>query len=328
MEEALPRWKKLLRDNREARRWNLVSLELTLPLLVVGYYYYGAAVPRLAVIAALAAMICEAVAGRLVLRRRTVDDWNAAVVGVWVACMLPAGSPPWLAVVGAAFAILVVKIPFGGTLSAPFIPAAAGFAFLTVCFPARVFAYVPSVLVDPVDYRSLASLLRGGQFVPHVRNISYVLLGQTVGPMGTGSLIVIAAVLLISFLLKGRRTAALASLSFLAAAALLAFAFPRIAGSRLDSVWMELCSGSLAFAAVFLLPDPATLPRRWFTRAGYGAMAGVLAMLLRYLGSYEESACFALLLANAAMPLLIRAKNEIAHLKVALAQKKQREGVA
>jgi Na+-translocating ferredoxin:NAD+ oxidoreductase RnfD subunit len=58
---------------------------------------------------------------------------------------------------------------------------------------------------------------------------------------------------------------------------------------------------------------------------GYGAMAGVLAMLLRYLGSYEESVCFALLLANAAMPLLIRAKNELAHLRTAAAQKQRKE---
>ncbi len=327
MEEAsLPRWKAMLHDNRATRRWNLLALEMTLPLLAVGCYYYGWTVLRMAVISALSALVCEAVAGRLILRRRTVDDWNAVVVGLWITCMLPANGSPWLGVIGSAFAILVVKIPFGGIDSAPFIPAAAGFAFLTVCFPERVFHYIPSSLADPVDTHSLALLLRGGQFVPHTRNLSSVFVGQTVGPMGTGGIVVIAVLLLASFLLKSRRSASLTSLGFLAIAALLAFAFPRTSGSRLDSVWMELCSGSLAFAAVLLLPEPATLPRRWFTRLAYGALAGALTMLLRHLGSYEENVCFALLLANAMMPLMIRAKQEYGHLKIVFA-KRQDVGV-
>lgn len=312
-ESSLARVKEQSREKSAARRWNLASLYMTLPLLLVGYYYYGADMFRLAAIPALAAVACEAVASRLILRRRTVDDWNAVVIGLWIACMLPAGCAPWLGAVGSAFAVLVVKIPFGGVESAPFIPAAAGFAFLTVCFPDRVFAYVPSELAAPAAYSSLTFLLRGGHFVPDTRYLTEIVMGQTVGPMGTGGIFVIAAVLLGSFLLKQRRTAALASLSFLVTAALLAYIFPRAGGSRLDSVWMELCSGSLAFAAVYLLPDPATLPRRWYTRAAYGAAAAALTMLLRGLGSYEENVCFALLLANAAMPLMIRIKLERRH---------------
>ncbi|MDR2525598.1 MAG: RnfABCDGE type electron transport complex subunit D [Oscillospiraceae bacterium] len=322
MDEKQPRWKQVLRESRALRRWNLTSLGLSLPLLFVGYYYYGSSALRLAVISALTAVACEAVAGRLVLRRRTVDDWNAVVIGLWIALMLPAGCSPWLGVTGAAFAVLVVKIPFGGTQSAPFIPAAAGFAFLTVCFPERVFAYAPSAFVDPIDSRPLAALLRGGQFTPRNWNISSILLGQTVGPMGTGGILMIAVVLLVMLLLHGRRSAALASFGFLAICALTAYLFPRVENNRIASVWMELCSGSLAFAAVYLLPDPASLPARWFTRLGYGAMAGLLAMLLRYLGSYDENICFALLLANASLPLLERARAELRHIRAERAEKK------
>jgi len=321
---ATPRWKQRFAGNQEARRWNVTSLLLTLPLLLVGFYYYGEKALRTAAVAALAAVLCELAAGRLILRRQTIDDWNAVVTGLWVACMLPAemqpmDTAPLYAAAGAAFAVLVVKIPFGGTMHAPFSPAAAGFAFLTVCFPHKVFAYIPSTLAPPAHRSSLALMLQQGRSVLGDRQLSGILLGQSVGPMGTGCLLVIAAALLAMALLKARRSAALASVGFLATAAALAFLFPRVTGgglaARVHSVGMELCAGSLLFAAVFLLPDPAILPRRWFTRLGYGAVAGALCILLRRLGSYEENVCFAILLANAAMPLLYRLQAEIHHQK-------------
>jgi len=327
-----PRWKQRFADNQEARRWNLTSLFFTAWPLLAGFFYYGEKALRTAVVGALSAVLCELLAGRLILRRSTLDDWSAVVTGLWIACMLPAemqpaDTAPLYAAAGAAFAILVVKIPFGGAMHAPFTPAAAGFAFLTVCFPHKIFAYLPSAAAPPAHTSSLALLLLQGRSVLGGRQLSGVLLGQTVGPMGTGCMWVIAAALLAMLLLlplKARRSAALSSVGFLGAVAVLAFLFPRVTGSgwlvRVHSVGMELFSGSLLFAAVFLLPDPAILPRRWFMRLGFGAAAGALCMLLRQLGSYEENVCFAILLADAAIPLFYRLQAEIHN------QKEFREG--
>ena len=319
MPAEIPRWKQRLDDNRESRNWNLTSLALTLPLLLIGYYYYGGAALRTAAISVLAAVATEFVAGRLILRRATLGDWNAVVVGLWIACMLPAGAAMHAAA-GSIFAILVVKIPFGGAMHVPFSPVAAGFAFLTVSFPHRVFAYVPSEIAPPIQGRSLALLLQQGRNVVDSTQISGILLGQTLGPMGTGAIIVLAAALLAMFLLKSRRSYAFSSLGFIASAAALAFLFPRVmiapelgfaASLRLAGVGMELFSGSLLFAAIFLLPEPAILPGRWFTRLGVGAIAGALTILLRNLGSFEENVAFAILLSNAMLPLLYRIQAEI-----------------
>ena len=324
MPEEIPRWKQRFADNREARDWNVTSLLLSLPLLLVGCYYYGAAALRNAAVAALAAALCELIASKLILHKSTLDDWNAVVTGVWIACMLPAEvnstfSAPVYAAVGAVFAVLVVKIPFGGTMHAPFTPAAAGFAFLTVCFPKTVFAYIPSTLAPPPYSKSLALMLQQGRSVIEGKQASGILLGQSAGPMGTGCILLIAVALVSMLLLKKRRGAALASLAFIGTVAGLSFLLPRVTGTgwrvHLDSVGMELCSGSLLFAAVFLLPDPAIMPQRWFTRLGFGAFAGLLAVMLRQLGSFEETVCFAVLLADAFMPLLYRVQSEIRHQK-------------
>lgn len=331
MPEEAPRWMRRFADNREVRNWNLTSLLLTLPLLVIGYFYYGGQALRVAAIAVLAAVITELIAGRLILRKNTLDDCNAVVVGLWIACMLPAGmqslnNAPLYAAAGAVFAILVVKLPFGGTMHVPFSPAAAGFAFLTVCFPGRIFSYLPSEIAPPVDSKSLASLLRAGQTVLRSKQTVSILLGQTIGPMGTGCILLLAVILLCTLLLKSRRTAAFSSIGFLISVSVLAFLFPRVTGVqelgffasiplRLEGVGMELCAGSLLFAAIFLLPDPAILPGRWFTRLGYGGIAGAFCLLLRSIGSYEESVCFAILLANAVLPLLYRIQAELHHQK-------------
>jgi len=328
MATEIPRWRQRFADNQEARAWNVTSLLMTLPLLLIGFYYYGGQALRSAAGGVIAAVLCEVVAGRLILKRRTVDDWNAVVTGIWVACMLPAdmlpgNAAPLYAALGAAFAVLVVKIPFGGTMHAPFTPAAAGFAFLTVCFPHRVFAFTPSVEFPPAYKASLASMLQNGRSVLSGKQLTALLLGQSAGPMGTGGILVIATALLAMLLLnRQRRSAACSSLGFLGAVAFIAFVFPRVLvnplnplQSRIESIGMELCAGSLSFAAVYLLPDPAVMPRRWFTRLGFGAIAGALAMLMRHIGSYEESVCFAVLLADAAVPMLYRLKSELRNQK-------------
>ena len=340
--EAEPRWKRRFADSREARRWNLVSLLLTLPLLLVSVYYYSAQVLRTAVIAALVAWVCEIAAGRLILRKQTGDDWNAIATGVWIALMLPAEFAPnnnvaLYAAIGAAFAVLVVKIPFGGTMHVPFTPAAAGFSFLAVCFPQKIFSYIPSVLAPPIQNNSLAAMLQQGRSALEGRQLSSILLGNVVGPMGTSVIFLILAVLVAQLFIKERHGAVLTSVGFIVTAAVLAFVFPRVTGTmwqpnasflktlvelfprslgptfhmRLVSVGMEMCAGSLLFAAVFLLPDPAIMPGRWHMRLAWGAMAAVLCMLLRFLGSFEEGVCFAILLADAFLPLFYRFQSEM-----------------
>lgn len=98
---------------------------------------------------------------------------------------------------------------------------------------------------------------------------------------GTGVLILLACFgyLVIRKTISWRPTAA-----FLGTAALAAFCFPRITTGRFQSVLYELTSGLLLFGAIFLINDPATSPKSQTTRTIYAAIAGVVAMIFRYLG--------------------------------------------
>jgi electron transport complex protein RnfD len=316
--------------------FSLQSMLLTVPCLILGWYYYGTSAVRLAVVSMLAAIVCSLAMQWLLqlknLRRRDgklrmqktnhsgqsvrgitwrqgFDNGSPLVLGLWMACMLPADIPLRYAIAGCAFAVVCCMVPFGGGRTSPFSPTAVGFAFLTVC-TARVFAYEPSVFAKPIHSSSLSQLLQYKQSALQGEQILPVLLGQTVGPMGTGGIIAIAAVLGACFLLKSRRALALSSLGMVLSVAVLSFLFPRVSGNdmtlklRLMAVGMELCSGMMLFAAVYLLPSATRLPRMWYNKLLYGAMTGAFAILLRHISVYEESVVFAILLANACWPVL------------------------
>ena len=87
----------------------------------------------------------------------------------------------------------------------------------------------------------------------------------------------------------------------------MAFLFPRVGSGRgLQSIIYELMSGLLCFGAVFMTTDPVTSPKRTSSMAIYGTFAGILTMLFRYLGGYESTLPFALLLSNTLAPAIDR----------------------
>lgn len=292
--------------------------------LVMAVYYYGLRVLVLAGVCVLTAVVCE-FTGLLLMRRKIGDsfDFHCVFVGLVIALMLPATAPLSLGVTGASFAIIAAKLPFGNARGTLFVSPAAGFAFLCVCWPTLVFDYPPiggfgaSVAAFQTVGSSLTSMLSTGYSLRlTIIHIFDILSGNVPGPMGTGSILVLIAAS--SYLLIRRPGALLNTLGYLAGCAVMAAVFPRVQSGRLSSVFLELCSGMLFFTAVFLLTDPATSPKKPLYRFYYGLFAGVLCMLLRYFGAYEEGACFALLIANALWPF---AESRLDKLKIRLTRK-------
>lgn len=280
---------------------------LFIPVLVAWYFYRERAL-RLLLTGIACAVLCELLAMLLFRSLRKPMDYNSIVVGACIALLLPADAPYAIAALGSAFAVLAVKLPFGGTLHSPFVPAAAGFAFMTVCFPQAVFAYpqlqtgVIHGAAEWIPGVSLANLLQNGS-APRV-NLQVALeflAGSIAGPMGTTCILGLLVTLLFPMLRNPR--VILGPLGFLISGAVMAFAFPRVQTTRMTSVFLELCAGMLLFCAVFFVTDPATSPKTGGRRLLYGLLTGFLCMLLRFFGLYEEGTCFAVLAANALWPV-------------------------
>lgn len=270
---------------------------------VVSLIYYGVRALGVIAVGVLSALITDMVFCLFLRRKFLLKDLSNIFIGTAIAVMMPAGVPLYVPAFAALFAVAVAKVPFGGSLRAPFVPAAAGFAFASVCFKEQIFDYAYNSADKMLGSGSVGSLLLKGSAI-HLNavNVFDIISGNVAGPMGTGcGLLMIACGIV---LLIRRKGALLAPIGFIGFCILWAAIFPRVNASAVTSVVMELSAGSLLFAAVFLVTDYSTQPQRYFTRILCGALCGFLCMLMRRVGTYEESVCFAILLANGFSPLI------------------------
>ncbi|CDC10560.1 nQR2 and RnfD family protein [Clostridium sp. CAG:413] len=228
--------------------------------LVIAVWYYGARAVYAAAAAVAGAMITDIAANLIIRKQYRLKDLSSVYIGAAIAAMMPAGIPLYIPAMAAAFAVLAVKIPFGGGLRAPFSPVAAGFAFACVCFKEQIFDYSYNSVDKLLGSASLGSLLAKGNSVRlNSVNLFDIVSGNVAGPMATGCGIVLIACC--AYLFVRRRKALLATAGFIVTCAVFAAVFPRINASAITSVVLELSSGSLIFAGVSLLTDLATLSK-------------------------------------------------------------------
>ncbi len=249
----------------------------------------------------------------LILHREIrLGDWDSVTIGVLIAMLMPANIALAVPAVATVFAIAIAKMPFGGTGNTPMHPVAAGVAFVTLCFPDAVFAYA-DVLSGKMDlniFRTAAvigaqsptALLKTGARPELLK--PELMVGSIVGAIGTTVTVLTAAA---AFYLFCRKSAsARISVCWMLAAAVIAGLFPRVSTGRLDSVMIELSTGSLVFFAAMIAPDPTTAPKLPLAQCLYGFLGGILTMLFRFDGAFEQNACFAVLLINAVSPTVDR----------------------
>ncbi len=261
----------------------------------------------------LAAMVSEMLCN-IVQRhnQRSLLDGSAAVTGAIIGLVMSPIVAHWVPMLGAAFAIIVAKAPFGGYGRNVFNPAAAGIAILAYCFPTRLFTYptasadLPLAMSLPLESviteTSLAAQLRQGG-TPLMSRMD-LLIGDFAGPIGATAVLLLLAGG--AYLLFRGSASGYVMLPYLITCIVFAWLFPSAGVGRLYGTFAQLCSGYVLFTGVFLLNDPVTAPRFWLGRVFYGIFAGILVILLQHIGRVEAGSCFAVLLMNVFAPILDR----------------------
>lgn len=302
----------IVRREESVRTMGKDYLVALLLLLIVPTIYNGPRVLTLTAVSAAACMLGEIICCLAAHRDISIYDLFPITTGMTIAMLLPASAPFWLAAAASLFASVIARGPFGGTGHTPFHPAAAGIAFVTFCWPDLVFSYPDlssgqklPIFGDCSEFPTVLSpdaALKQG-LKPEILPLD-LLWGQFAGPMGTTATLVICACGL--YLTLKKTIDARIPLCFVGSAAVYAALFPRIMTTPLTSVKYELLCGSLLFCAVFLAADSVTAPRTGPGKILYGILGGILAMLIRSYGAYEQGACFAILLLNAFSPVTDR----------------------
>ena len=286
----------------------LEVLVALMPSLGMSLYLFG---PRVLVITAISILSCtgaEYLYRKAMHKSNTLPDLSACVTGLLLAMCLPVTASYWAPVLGGIFAIVVVKQFYGG-LGCNFMnPALAG-RMLLCTFPHMMTTWAealdwPSVFgkVDAVSAATPMSYLYNHTLPP--LELGQMLLGQhggCIGEVSTFMLLLGGGYLMIRGVISPR-----IPVSFLGTVAVCTFFTPH-AGTNLEWMIAQLCSGGLVLGAFFMATDYTTSPVTPRGQILYGIGCGLLTVLLRYFGSYPDGVGWAILTMNCLVWILDRA---------------------
>ena len=292
-----------------------------LPVVAFSVYAFGLAALLALATAVAACLGTEWSAARLAGRPSTLGDWSAAITGLLYGLTLPPGLPLWMVAAGGAVSVGLGKVLFGGLGMNPFNPALVGRAFLQAAFPVamtswlapfaadRFAALPPSSLALPLaapvyDGITMATPLARFKFERAATGTGDLALGLVGGSTGETCALLIAAGG--AYLVARNMMSWRIPLAVLGAVAASAAGLHALDPERFASAPFMLFSGGLMLGAVFMATDMVGSPMTGRGQWLYGAGIGLLVVVIRTWGAMPEGVMYAILLGNAATPLIDR----------------------
>ena len=278
------------------------------PALIGSICFFGFRALTVTMVSVAACVFFEWAYCKITKMHCKIYDLSACVTGVLLAFVCPVTIPYWTIILGALFAIVLVKMLFGGLGRNIVNPALAGRAFMfswpvlmstwtKVGFSNAVSVISPDAVTAATP---LASMHQGVLCEDSILNL---FLGNVGGCLGETS----ALLLLIGFayLLYRKVITARIPVAFIGTVAVLSFLFPQ-GNDRIAWMAAQLFGGGLMLGAIFMATDYVTSPVTKLGQIVYGVGCGVLTILIRYFGGYNEGVSYAILVMNACVVLLDR----------------------
>ena len=291
-----------------------------IPAAVMGIVYFGLDAFILELTAVLAAVATEFVyffiankgfskqAGEVCKKWWRQFDYTSIVTGLILALIIPSTAKWYEVLIGAIFAIAIVKMVFGGTGKNLVNPAATGRVMMFISF--SITAYVAC---------NIAAVGSGSEIFTGATHLSgYLLKGETAGKMswldlflGTGvagcigETCKIALVVGYIYLVVRKVIKWWQPLLYIVVACFLSVCLAAI-GSHSFNIGLFLdymLSGGLMFGAIFMATDYVTSPKGVYGQIVYYVALGVLTAVLRYFTKIEVIS-FVIMLMNLLVPLI------------------------
>ena len=285
-----------------------VLIALT-PALIGSVYFFGFRALLVTLVSMAGSVFFEWAWCKLMKVHCKVYDLSAMVTGMLLAFVCPVTIPYWCLLIGDFFAIIVVKMLFGGI----------GKNFVNPALAARAFMFSWPVLMThwvKVGFENAAGILSTADAVTAATPLAAMhqgampeasvldmFLGNVGGCIGETS----ALLLLVGFayLLLRRVISLRIPLAYIGTVAVLSFLFP-MGNDRLLWTAAQLCGGGLMLGAIFMATDYVTSPVTRLGQIVYGIGCGVLTIVIRYFGGYNEGVSYAILIMNCCVVLLDR----------------------
>ena len=269
------------------------------PATVAGVVLFGLKALAIIAFCVASAVISELLFNIICKKKQTVGDLSAAVTGLILALCLPTTVKLWQCVIGAIFAIIVVKCLFGGIGCNFANPAATARVFLLLAFAGTVGGGAATAFASPDLVASATPLelikLGNTDALPSLKDM---LLGNRGGAIGeTCALaLVIGGVYLIIRKVIYWHTPAI----YIATV----FVLSLIVKQSVTLALYEILGGGLIIAAFFMITDYVSTPINKIGKMVFAFGCGILTVLIRFWGEYPEGVSFAILIMNIVSPYI------------------------
>lgn len=279
----------------------MVVLSL-IPAGIAGVFIFGLSALWVILLAVFSAVAAEWSLGFLTKSKTSVLDGSAVITGLLLAYNLPPHVPFWLPVLGSIFSIGIGKMIFGGLGQNIFNPALVGRVFLMASWPKYMTAFTQPLNYDAVTTATPLALLKEGRLM---EQFSYwdLFLGKRGGCIG--EVCVLALLLGAAFLFLRGYISWHIPVTYAAVTGLFVYIF---GGKGLFAGdWLfHILSGGLILGAFFMATDYVTSPLTYKGQIIFGAGCGLLTAIIRLWGGYPEGVSYAILMMNAATPIIDR----------------------
>lgn len=264
-----------------------------LPATGFGIYNFGLHALLLILVTVATTVLSEFLYEKAMKQKVTIGDFSAVVTGLLLALNLPPKAPLWIGIIGGVFAIIVVKMLFGGIGQNFMNPALAARCFLLISFT----SIMTNFDCDAYTGATPLAAIKAGESV----NILNMIIGKTSGTIGETSMIaiVLGACILIMAGAIDLKIPGSYIVSFLIFITL-------FGGHGLDMTYLsaELAGGGLMLGAFFMATDYVTRP---ITKNGqyiFGILLGILTGIFRIFGASAEGVSYAIIIGNLLVPLM------------------------
>lgn len=310
----------------------------TIPGFIAQIVYFGWGTLIQLVLCIATAIAAEAIVLSMRERpvRRTLSDGSAILTGLLLALSIPPLAPWWIAVIGTAFAIIIVKQLYGGMGFNLFNPAMVGYVVLLISFPVAMTNWLPpsELMTLPLSFADAASAvftdytIEGYNLLQLRTSVDGVTMATPLdnfktqlSQQHTGSEIITSPLysdfggtgwqwVNLGYLIGGlwllkrgviRWHIPVSLLLTLGLLSLFAYGIHPDQNLSPSMMWF---SGATMFAAFFIATDPVSASTTPKGRLIYGVLIGLLIFVIRNWGGYPEGVAFAVLLANMCVPLI------------------------
>ncbi len=296
-----------------------------LPATIAAFLIYGLYPIFIMVLSVGSAVLAEWLFNLITKRQQSIKDLSAIVTGMILALNLPPVVPFYVPMVGAFFAIIIVKMLFGGIGRNFANPAITARIFLVLCWAGvmtnfvkpidlsngmNLFSYfenivnihLPDAITSATPLAAIKDAIAANSNPAAGLNALDMFLGRIGGSAGEVSALAVligALYLLIKRVIDWKIPVIFIGSTVVFTA--IFFAKSEYVG---EYIWTYLLSGGLLFGACFMATDYATSPKGLLAVCIYGIGLGFLTVVFRKFGSMNGGVSFAILLMNIVTPLL------------------------